>query len=112
MAKAKVKTIRGKNPDGWSRRFDDPIALPDGGELTTLKQVVAYLAKTVPKAEQSRLEVLAAAEIMTYAAEREIAWMFLARMATLRAIHRNKMRVFNPDRNDTHWGKRKLKRDL
>jgi hypothetical protein len=44
-------------------------------------------------------------------AEREIAWMFLARIATLRSIHRNEVRVFNPDRKDTHWGKRKLKRD-
>jgi hypothetical protein len=32
-------------------------------------------------------------------------------MATLQAIHRNETRVFNPDRKDPHWGKRKLKRD-
>ena len=55
---------------GWSRRFDDPIALPDGTELTTLRQAIAYLAKTVPKSEQSRPEVLAAAEILTRAADR------------------------------------------
>jgi hypothetical protein len=110
MAKSKVRTIRGKNPDGWSRHFDDPIALPDGTKLATLKQAVAYLAKTVPKAEQNRPEVLAAADILTKAAEREIAWMFLARMAVLRALHRNDARVFT-DRKDPHWGKRKLKRD-
>jgi hypothetical protein len=34
-------------------------------------------------------EVLAAAETLTHAAEREIAWMFLARIDVLRAIHRN-----------------------
>jgi hypothetical protein len=96
---------------GWSRRFDDPIPLPDGGKLATLREAIAYLAKTVPKAEQAMPEVLAAAEILTHAAEREVAWMFLARIATLRAIHRNEARVFNPDRKDTHWGKRKLKRD-
>jgi hypothetical protein len=96
---------------GWSRRFDDPIALPDGGELTTLREAVAYLAKTVPTAEQAMPEVLAAAEILTHAAEREIAWMFLARIAVLRALNRNVERVFNPDRKDPHWGKRKLKRD-
>jgi hypothetical protein len=33
------------------------------------------------------------------------------RIAALRAIHRNDARVFNPDRKDPHWGKRKLKRD-
>jgi hypothetical protein len=95
----------------WSARFDDPIPLPDGTKLTTLREAIAYLAKTVPTAEQAMPEVLAAAEILTHAAEREIAWMFLARIATLRAIHRNVERVFNPDRKDTHWGKRKLKRD-
>ena len=56
-------------------------------------------------------EVLTAAEMLTNAAEREGAWMFFARAATLRAIHRNEVRVFNPDRKDHHWGKRKLKRD-
>jgi hypothetical protein len=96
---------------GWSRPFDNPIPLPGGAVLKTLKEAVAYLAKTVPEAEQDMPEVLAAAEILTYAAEREIAWMFFARIATLRAIHRNQARVFNPDRKDTHWGKRKLKRD-
>jgi hypothetical protein len=54
----------------------------------TLREAIAYLAKTVPKAEQALPEVLA-----------------------LRAIHRNKTRAFNPDRKDTHWGKRKLKQD-
>jgi hypothetical protein len=48
---------------------------------------------------------------LTYAAEREIAWIFLARIAVLRAIHHNEARVFNPHRKETHWGKRKLKRD-
>jgi hypothetical protein len=68
---------------GWSREFDDPIILPDGTELTTLKEAVAYLAKTVPKTERNMPQVLTAAQILTYAAEREIARMFLARIATL-----------------------------
>jgi hypothetical protein len=37
--------------------------------------------------------------------------VFLARIAILRAIHRNEARVCDPDRKDTHWGKRKLKQD-
>jgi hypothetical protein len=106
--KAQSKSVREK---GWSRRFDDPVPLPGGGELKTLREAIAYLARTVPKAEQAMREVLAAAETLTYAAEREVAWMFLARIAVLRAIHRNTPRVFNPDRKETHWGKRKLKRD-
>jgi hypothetical protein len=34
-----------------------------------------------------------------------------ARIGVMRALHRNDARVFNPDRKETHWGKRKLKRD-
>ena len=62
---------------GWSRRFDDPIPLPDGIELSTLREAVAYLARTVPKAEQAMPEVLTAAETLTHAAEREVdlLWM-------------------------------------
>jgi len=37
---------------GWSRRFDDPIPLPDGGKLATLREAIAYFAKTVPKADR------------------------------------------------------------
>jgi hypothetical protein len=61
---------------GWSRAFDDPIGLPDGSELTTLREAIAYLGMTVPKVEQSMPEVLTAAEILTRAAERGIAWCF------------------------------------
>jgi hypothetical protein len=96
---------------GWSKRFDDPIVLEDGTTLRTLQEAVAYLAKKVPKAEQNHEKVQAAAQMLTNAAERGIAWMFFARAATLQAIYRNKERVFNPDRKDHHWGKRKLKRD-
>jgi hypothetical protein len=34
-----------------------------------------------------------------------------ARVGMLRAMNHGVERVFNPDRKDTHWGKRKLKRD-
>jgi hypothetical protein len=34
-----------------------------------------------------------------------------ARIGMLRVLNRNVERVFNQSRKDTHWGKRKLKRD-
>jgi hypothetical protein len=37
--------------------------------------------------------------------------MIFAQMGMLQALHRHHKREFNPDRNDHHWGKRKLKRD-
>jgi hypothetical protein len=95
---------------GWSRRFDDPILLDDGTKLTTLREAIQYLARTVPKAEQNHEKVLIAADHLTRAAEQNYP-MFFARAATLQAIHRHRERVINPDRKDHHWGKRKLKRD-
>jgi hypothetical protein len=35
----------------------------------------------------------------------------LARIGVMRALNRNVERVFNPDRKEHHWGKRKLARD-
>jgi len=34
-----------------------------------------------------------------------------ARIGIMRALNRGYVREFNPSRKDTHWGKRKLKRD-
>jgi hypothetical protein len=34
-----------------------------------------------------------------------------ARIGIMRALNRNVVREFNPDRKDHHWGRRKLKRD-
>jgi hypothetical protein len=36
----------------------------------------------------------------------------LARIGVMRALNRGAERVFNPNRKDHHWGRRKLKRDL
>ena len=35
-----------------------------------------------------------------------------ARIGVMRALNRHVERVFNPDRKDPHWGRRKLARDL
>ena len=32
---------------GWKRRFDEPIRLPGGGKLFTLKDAIAWLAHTL-----------------------------------------------------------------
>ena len=40
------------------------------------------------------------------------AWLIFARMFMLRALNHSVERVFNSDRKETHWGKRKLKRDM
>jgi hypothetical protein len=75
----------------------------------TLQDAANYIMK-LPKAEQ-KLEVWqTATEALIMAAEGRGPLMH-ARIGMLRALNRNVERVFNPNRKDTHWGKRKLKRD-
>jgi hypothetical protein len=93
----------------WARKFDDPVTLPDGRKLTRLKEAMAWLAKEIPKSEHGMKEVQAAAHCVTEAAENN-GLMDFARMGMMQAIHRHERRVFS-DRKETHWGKRKLKRD-
>ncbi len=54
---------------GWGREFDDPIELPDGGELVTLKDAGNYITK-LPKAEHEAPEWQAAMEALILVAER------------------------------------------
>jgi hypothetical protein len=53
---------------GWSRTFDDPIPLPDGGELRTLRDAGNYIAK-LPKREHDTPEWLAAIQALMLVAE-------------------------------------------
>jgi hypothetical protein len=85
---------------GWLRRFDEPIVAPDGTQLRTLREAIKYLAETVPQGERDMPAVATAAEMLTYAAERETAWMLFARIGVMRALNRHVERVFNPDRKD------------
>jgi len=52
---------------GWQRRFDEPIKLPNGKKLRTLKEAIAWLAKEVPPAEHTMPKVQTA--MVTEAAE-------------------------------------------
>jgi hypothetical protein len=54
---------------GWSREFDDPIALPGGRVLMTLMDAGNYIAK-LPKAEHSVAEWQAAMECLILVAEK------------------------------------------
>jgi hypothetical protein len=93
---------------GWSREFEDPIDLPDGRTLITLEDAGNYITK-LPKAEHSAPEWQDAMEALMLVARSGPT--MLARIGVMRALHRNEERVFNPDRKDHHWGKRKVKRD-
>jgi len=49
----------------WSRRFEEPIELPDGRKLRTLAEAMAWLAKEIPKSEHKMEKVQAAAHLVT-----------------------------------------------
>ncbi len=93
---------------GWSRKFEDPITLPDGRKLVTLKNAADYIMK-LPKAEQKQEKWQTAVEVLIMAAEGRGPLMH-ARIGVMQALYRNVERVFT-DRKDHHWGKRKLARD-
>jgi hypothetical protein len=92
----------------WSRRFEDPIPLPDNRQLITLKDAAAYIMK-LPKAEQDLEEWQTATGCLIGAAEGRD-FLMHARIGVLRALNRNIERTLT-DRKEMHWGKRKLKRD-
>ena len=90
----------------WSTRFEDPIALPDGRKLITLKDAADYITK-LPKKESDLPEWQTAIEVLMLCSRGGHA--MLARIGVMRALNRNVERAFNPDAKKHHWGKRKLK---
>ena len=92
----------------WSRAFDDPIPLPRGRQIVTLKDAGNYIQK-LPKAEQLLEEWQAAVEALLLVVVSGPTMM--ARIGLLRALNRNVQREFDTSRKDTHRGRRKLKRD-
>ena len=94
---------------GWKRSFDDPIPLPRGRHLVTLEDAGTYITK-LPKAEHETAEWQAAMEALILVATSGGPTMF-ARIGVMRALNHHVERVFNPNRKDHHWGRRKLARD-
>jgi hypothetical protein len=103
-----TKRVGAISKRGWKRPFDDPIPL-SRGQLTTLEDVGAYITK-LSEAEHSAPEWQAAMEALMLVATLGGPTMF-ARIGVIRALNRHVERVFNPDRKDTHWARRKLARD-
>jgi hypothetical protein len=92
----------------WDQQFFDPVVL-SGRSLVTLRDAAQYITK-LPKAEHDAEDWQAAMQALLLVAEHDGPPMF-ARIGVMRAINRHVERVFNASRKDTHWGKRKLKRD-
>jgi hypothetical protein len=68
----------------WSRPFDDPIQLPDGRELVTLRQAAEHV-QTLPARRQKAPTWQTATRILIAAAEGRD-FIMHARIAMMRAI--------------------------
>ena len=93
----------------WSRKFDEPIAPPDGRRLVTLRDATTYITE-LPKKEAALPEWQAAIEALMLVFEQYGPTMF-ARIGVMRALNRHVQRVFNPSRKNPRWRRRKLPRD-
>jgi hypothetical protein len=94
---------------GWVRKFEDPIALPDGRTLCTLLDA-GNCIRVLPKAEHDAPNWQAAVEALILVTEEGGPTMF-ARIGVMKALNRQRQRMFDPSRKDRHWEKRKLARD-
>lgn len=70
----------------WFKRFYDPIILPDGRELLTLRDAAEYIT-ALPKAEHDAADWQVAMETLLLVAERDRPEM-LARIAVVKALNR------------------------
>jgi hypothetical protein len=109
QAALQTMTMPRVTESGWSRKFEEPIPLPKGRQLVTLKDAGTYITK-LPKAEHTAAEWQTAMEALILVATHGGPTMF-ARIGIMRALNRHVERVFDPSRKEKHWGKRKLARD-
>jgi hypothetical protein len=71
----------------WDQQFFDPIKLPKGRKLITLRDAATYITK-LPKAEHDAAEWQAAMEALLLVAESGGPTMF-ARIGVMRALNRH-----------------------
>ncbi len=89
----------------WDQEFFDPIVLPSGKKLITLRDAAEYITE-LPKAEHDTPEWQAAMEALLLVAENIGPPMF-AHIGVMRALNRSVEHVFDPSRKR----RQKLARD-
>jgi hypothetical protein len=93
----------------WDQRFFDPIKVPGGKPLVTLRDAALYITK-LPKAEHDAEEWQAAMQALMLVAEHDRPTMF-ARIGVMRALNRHVEKRVRPVAEGRAWGRRKLVRD-
>jgi hypothetical protein len=85
--RARIRSQNGVTLVSWDQRFFDPIELPSGHKLVTLRDVARYIVK-LPKAEQQASQWQAAAEVLMLIGEHGGDPM-MARIGMMRALRRH-----------------------
>jgi len=93
----------------WDQFFSDPVPTPDGIDLKTLRDAGAYISK-LRKSEHEATEWQTAMHCLIQAADHNGPIEF-ARMGMMQALGRHIEHAPASPRQQTHWGKRKLKRE-
>lgn len=93
----------------WSAAFSPPIPLPDGGQLGTLSDARAFLLNLPPKvaaapAWQTAIEAVLL--VGTHGGPAEF-----ARIGIMLALYPRGEPVYDTNRKDARWGRRKLARE-
>jgi hypothetical protein len=82
----------------WDQTFFDPIELPKGKKLVTLRDAATYITK-LPKAEHDAAEWQAAMEALLLVAESGGPTMF-ARIGVMRALNAGKLAPHHVPRSE------------
>lgn len=93
----------------WDEEFDDPIPLPNGRVIRTLREAGAYVTK-LPAKEAKHERWQTAMDVLLQAAEKRGPLMH-ARIGMLRALRKDMPPAAPSERKDRPWGRRPLKRD-
>ena len=92
---------------GWQREFDEPIVLPSGRKIVTLREAADYITKLPKKESAGERWQTAVGALMLCSRTGD---PMFARIGVMQALYPEGEPVFS-DRKEHHWGKRKLKRD-
>jgi len=92
----------------WDQEFSDPIVLPRGKKLITLRDAAEYITE-LPRAEHDTEEWQAAMQVLLLVAEHDGPAMFV-RIGVIQAINRHVARAIAPPGKRQALGRRKADR--
>jgi hypothetical protein len=87
----------------WERQFHEPIKLPDGHSLVSLRDAGNYIS-ALPDDEHAAREWQTAMHCLIEAADFGGPVSF-ARLGVAQALHRHQEKVFDTARKRPHWRK-------